>query len=168
MSKPTKKQIASRAATPCSASCPICGKSLIENREWKRWWCGSCLYYGCALTPTAVNQPQRDNLTMIHNVPLQEGDWAVYYSNPGHFLRIHPSKFGKLANDPAYSFFRQNAYMHAPGIGEAVGLKVDRSCGLHAMPCSISVTGVPRRTYGRKVPETSPDVESKVGNRWGP
>jgi hypothetical protein len=31
--------------------------------------------------------------------------------------------------------FSSNAYMHAPGVGEATGWKMDRDCGLHAMPC---------------------------------
>lgn len=51
-------------------------------------------------------EPDKDSVRQIRDVPLQEGDWAVLCTDPGHFLRVHSTEFGKLANHPAYSYFR--------------------------------------------------------------
>lgn len=51
-------------------------------------------------------QPAPGDVRMIRDVPLREGDWAVECSNPGHFLKVHPSEFGMPATNPAYSYFR--------------------------------------------------------------
>ncbi len=59
------------------------------------------------LQSVKAEQPDRESVRMIRDVPLQEGDLAVECSNPGHFLKVHPDVFGKIANHPAYSYFRK-------------------------------------------------------------
>ena len=54
-------------------------------------------------------QPDKDTVKGIRDVPLQDGDWAVECTNPGHFLKVHPSEFGKMASNPAYSYYRAKA-----------------------------------------------------------
>ena len=48
----------------------------------------------------------RTKYRMIHGVPFEAGDMAVRCDNPGVFIPVHPRMIGKMANDPAYSFFR--------------------------------------------------------------
>jgi hypothetical protein len=60
----------------------------------------------CAEADTKAKQPNKDSVHEIRDVLLKEGDWAVECSNPGHFLKVHPSEFGKPASSPAYSYFR--------------------------------------------------------------
>lgn len=60
------------------------------------------------------DQPDKDSVIAIRDIPLREGDWAVDCFNPGHFLKVHPNQFGKLASNPAYSFYRPKEPPAAP------------------------------------------------------
>lgn len=75
-------------------------------------------------------QPNRDSVRMIRDVPLQEGDWAVECSNPGWFLKVHPSEFGKPASNPAYSYFREQQPAPAAVKGEPVRLWFHKNGGI--------------------------------------
>lgn len=57
-------------------------------------------------------------------------------SCPSTHLHAEPAAAAQAWNAGILEFGSpQNAYMHAPGVGEATGWKLDRDCGLHAMPC---------------------------------
>lgn len=55
----------------------------------------------------ALSAPLKGAVVMIRDVPLQEGDWAVAGVGDGAFLRVHPDLYGKMASNPAYSYFRR-------------------------------------------------------------
>lgn len=54
----------------------------------------------------SLSAPLKGTTRMIRDVPLQAGDWAVAGIGDGALLRVHPNLYGKMASNPAYSYFR--------------------------------------------------------------